>query len=120
MKYLLLIHSNPANWAKLSETERGTLMKEYGEITEEIVKSGEFVSAAPLADVSTTGTVRVREGRRDVSDKAFVESPEALTGYYLIDVADLDRAREIAARIPDTRFGATEIRALCDTAGTDM
>jgi hypothetical protein len=120
MKYMLLIYSNPENWAALSDAERGGLMGEYGAFTKEIVDSGEFVSGDPLGDISETTTVRVRAGATDVNDGPFVESKEHLAGYYVVDCKDHDRAVALAAKIPDSRFGAIEIRAVMDMSGAEM
>ncbi len=120
MKYMLLIYSNPANWAALPEAERNGLMGEYGTFTREIVESGEFVAGDPLADVTTATTVRVRGGAADVTDGPFIESKEHLAGYYVVDCKDLDRALALAARIPDARFGGVEVRPVMDMGGTEM
>jgi hypothetical protein len=120
MKYMLLIYSNPENWATLPEAERNGLMAEYGTFTQEIVESGEFVSGDPLADVSSASTVRVRGGDTDISDGPFIESKEHLAGYYVVDCKDLDRALALAAKIPDVRFGAIEVRTVMDMSGTEM
>ena len=120
MKYMLLIYSNPANWATLSEDERNGLMGEYGQFTKDIVDSGEFVAGDPLADISTARTVTVRGGRSEVTDGPFVESKEILAGYYVVEVETADRAAELAAKIPDARFGAVEVRPVLDMGGVEM
>ena len=117
---MLLIYSNPASWAALSEAERNGLMGEYGGLTKEIVESGEFVSGDPLAGVDTATTVKVRDGRPETTDGPFIESKEHLAGYYLVDCKDLDRALALAARIPDARFGGVEVRPVLDMSGVEM
>ena len=117
---MLLIYSNPANWAALPEAERNGLMGEYGTFTKDIVDSGEFVSGDPLAGTETASTVRVGQGGAEVTDGPFVESKEHLAGYYVVDVKDLDRALALAARIPDARFGAVEVRPVLDMSGAEM
>jgi len=120
MKYMLLIYSNSANWAALSESDREVLNRDYGTFTKEIVDSGEFISGDPLADTSTATTVRVRDGGADVTDGPFVEFKEHLAGYYVVDCKDLDRAIALATRIPDARFGGVEVRPVMDMSGTEM
>ena len=120
MKYMLLIYSNPANWAALSEADRTGMYAEYGAFTQELVDSGEYISGDPLAGPETASTVTVRDGAVDTVDGPFIESKEHLAGYYLVDCKDLDRALALAARIPDARFGAIEVRPLMDTSGTEM
>jgi hypothetical protein len=120
VKYMLLIYSNPANWAALPEAERAGLMGEYGAFTKEIIDSGEFVSGDPLADTATATTVRVRGGATETTDGPFVESKEYLAGYYVVDCKDHDRAVALAARIPDARFSAIEVRPVMDMSGAEM
>ena len=61
--------------------------------------------AAPLHPVSTATSVRVREGKRLVTDGPFAETREQLGGYFLVDAKDLDEAIDIAGRIPGARWG---------------
>jgi hypothetical protein len=120
MKYLLLIYTNPANWALLTEEERDGLLAEYAAITREITKTGEHLGGSPLADPGTATTVRVRGGRRDLTDGPFAEAKEHLAGYYLVDCESLDRAIALAERLPDARLGGVEIRPVPDTGGTEI
>ncbi len=120
MKYMLLIYTNPANWAALSEAERHGLNDAYGSFTKQIIDSGEYVSGDALADTSTASTVRVRAGKSEVTDGPFVEFKEHLAGYYVVDCKDLDRALALAADIPDARFSGVEVRPVMDMGGTEM
>jgi hypothetical protein len=121
MRYMLLIYSNPTVWPSLSKEETGRLMGEYWTFTKDITDTGEFVSGDPLTGVETATTVRVRDDRTSTTDGPFAETKEHLAGYYLVDVKDLDRATELAARIPDARFGSIEVRPVMDMGqGPDL
>ena len=120
MKYLLLIYTNPANWALLSEEERNGMLGEYVAFTNDTTETGEHLDGRPLSDPSTATTVRVRAGQREVSDGPFIESKEYLAGYYLVDCESLDRAIAQDARLPDARFGGIEIRPVMDLGGVEM
>jgi len=78
--------------------------------------AGHYLAAAPLHPTSTATSVRVREGRRFVTDGPFAETREQLGGYFLIDAGDLDAAIAIAARIPMARRGTVEIRPVIEIA----
>ncbi|HET6742984.1 MAG TPA: YciI family protein, partial [Kribbella sp.] len=54
--------------------------------------------------------VRVREGIRATTDGPYSEAKEQLAGVFLIDVANQDRAEEVAATIPEAEFYAVEVR----------
>ena len=82
----------------------------------EIDFAGHYLAAAPLHPTSTATSVRVREGRRFVTDGPFAETREQLGGYFLIDAGDLDEAIAIAARIPMARRGTVEIRPVIEIA----
>ena len=55
-------------------------------------------------------SVRVRDGKRLVTDGPFAETREQLGGYYVIKANDLDEAIGIASRIPSVRTGTIEVR----------
>ena len=120
MKYLLLIWNNFAAYDAMSEDERNAIYAEVDELVDELKKSGEFVAGFGLADVSQTKTVRVRGGVPAVTDGPFVEAKEQMGGYLIVDCETVDRAVEIAARMPDARYFALEVRPIMDSAGADM
>ena len=72
------------------------------------------MTASPLHPVATATSVRIREGKRLVTDGPFAETREQLGGFYMIDVKDLDDAINVAARIPSAKKGTIEIRPMID------
>ncbi len=72
-------------------------------------------AGAQLQPADTATTVRVQDGKTLTTDGPFLETKEALGGYYLLEADDLDAAIELAARIPAARLGgAIEVRALVE------
>jgi hypothetical protein len=61
--------------------------------------------------------VRVRDGKRLVTDGPFAETREQLGGFYIVDAKDLDEALSIAERIPPARFGTIEVRPVMEISG---
>jgi hypothetical protein len=120
MQYMLLIYSNPETWQGLSEAERDGLMGEAETVMGELAESGEWVGGAALADPSHSRTVRVRDGVPATTDGPFAEAKEHLAGYCVIDCESSDRAAEVAARWPDARLVAIEVRPIMDDAGLEM
>jgi hypothetical protein len=114
MKYLLLIYVNEH---ALSETEREACYVESTQLAHEIKSSGQYLAAHPLHPTSMATSVRVRDGKRFVTDGPFAETREQLGGYFLIDAKDLDEAIGIAARIPMAHKGTVEIRPVLEIAG---
>jgi hypothetical protein len=123
VKYVILIHSNPASreiWEKLPADQRAEGLAAYAELTEELVASGELIVSEALADPSLTKRVSVREGRTVTSDGPFAEAKELLAGFYLVECESLERALEIAARVPEADLGLVEVRPVMDLSGFEM
>jgi len=114
MKYMLLIHDDEKGWAKLSEDERKQIYAEYGQFGQSVKTSGHYLAGAQLQPTSMATSVRLRDGKRLVTDGPFAETREQLGGYYLIEAKDLDEAIGIAARIPSAKFGTIEVRPVVE------
>jgi hypothetical protein len=112
MEYLLLIYGNEADINTLSEADQGALYQEFGRFTQSIHESKNFVAGHRLEDVATATTVRMRDGKRLVTDGPFAETREQLGGFYMIQAKDLDEALAIAERIPSARWGSIEVRPI--------
>ena len=112
MKYALLIYGEEASYPEPGTEASDTMMDEYQKFTAEINERGINVGGEALNDTSTATTVRVRDGETLTTDGPFAETKEALGGFYLIDVPDLDAAIEVAAKLPGSWYGSVEIRPL--------
>jgi hypothetical protein len=117
MKYMLLCYDDVEAWEKAGAAALHDAMAEAVELCHEINEKGQYLDAAPLHPVSTATSVRVRSGKRLVTDGPFAETREILGGYYLIDVADLNEAIQIAARHSGARVGTVEIRPVMELPG---
>lgn len=111
-EYAVLIYSD--------ETDEGTPEQQkemhdaYWAYTEMLTNSGASKGGEALHPTSTATTVRVRDGKTLTTDGPFIESKEALGGFYLITADDLDRAIELAAQCPGAVHGAVEVRPVID------
>ena len=117
MKYLLLTYLDEAAWNRLGHTQQQRLIREGTQFAHELKSSCKFLGCSPLHPVSTATSVRVREGRRLVTDGPFAETREQLGGYSLIDVASRDEAVEIAARLLGNGPATIEVRPVLELAG---
>ena len=117
MKYMLILASDPADEPEFGSDAFGPYMAEWAAYSEALVAAGAMVGGEALAGVETASTVRVRDGKRLVTDGPFIETKEVIGGFYLIDVADLDEALEWAARIPNAHFGTVEVRPVMEFDG---
>jgi hypothetical protein len=116
MKYMLLIHDNERNWGTMSDAEQQQIMADYRRFTDEIRASGHFKAGSQLQPTSAATSVRIRHGKRLVTDGPFAETQEQLGGYYLVEATDLDEAIGLAARLPSARMGTIEVRPLAPMA----
>lgn len=109
MKYMLLIYGSDDGWGN-EEWAQCTI--DSSAICRELEAKGQFLTASPLHPASTAKSVRVREGKKLITDGPFAETTEQLGGYYIIDVENLDEAIAIASRLPPAKKGTVEIRPI--------
>jgi hypothetical protein len=114
MKYMLLVYLDENC---LDEVERQQCYADSAQLTRELHEQGKYIGAGPLHPTTTATSVRVRDGKRLVTDGPFAETREQLGGYYLIDAHDLDEALKIAERIPAAKHGTVEIRPVLEISG---
>ena len=114
MRYMLLIYGDEQ---ALDETEREACYRESAQLAHRLDEAGQFLATAPLHPTAAATSVRVRQGKRMVTDGPFAETREQLGGYFLIDARDLDEAIAIAERIPGARWGTVEIRPVLELRG---
>jgi hypothetical protein len=90
MKYMLLIYDDEKIWATMPEAERQKMFGEYMQFSKDVTESGHYKSEAPLQPTSKATSVKVRNGKRLVTDGPFAETRQ-LGGYYLVEAKDLTR-----------------------------
>jgi len=103
VKYVCLVYGGEQEMASVPDRE----CMENGEA---IRASGRYVAAEALQPVRTAKTVRIRDGKRLITDGPFTEAKEYLAGFYLVEARDMAEALEIAAKIPPARIGGIEVR----------
>jgi len=114
MKYMLLIYMEEN---AMTQDEREHCYAESAGVARELAEKGQFLATAPLQPVSTATSVKVREGKRLVTDGPFAETREHLGGFFMIEAKDLDEAIGIAGRLPGARVGTVEIRPVIEISG---
>ena len=111
MRYMLLIYADENAW---TDAERQACYEESTNLTHDLNTRGQYVSASPLQSVSSATSVRIREGKRLVTNGPFAETREQLGGYFMVEASDLNEAISIAARIPGARKGTVEVRPVVE------
>jgi len=111
MQYALLIYTRPGSLDALSEGERREIYGEY----EAVNALPGCTGGAQLQPVETATTVRVQDGDALTTDGPFANTKEVFAGYFVFEADNLDRAIEIAGRIPAARLGgAVEVRPVVE------
>jgi hypothetical protein len=105
MQYLLLIYEDPSERERLDADAEAEILPAYRAFAKAIQESRHFVAANRLEPPSTATTIRIRAGRRLITDGPFAETKEQLLGYFAVEAADLDEALDIASGIPTAASG---------------
>jgi hypothetical protein len=114
MRYVLLIYTNEADRPAWGTPEGDVEAKGYDAFHGEVTQRGLLRSGEPLLRVAEAKSVRVRDGRAQVTDGPAVQTPEQLGGYYLLECKDMDEATDLATRIPGAQFGTIEVRPVLE------
>jgi len=123
MKYLLLIYHNPGTrqiWEAFSAVQQAEGLAAYAALNEELAASGELIVSEALAEPQLARRVSVQDGRTVSSDGPFAEVKEHLAGIYLVECDSMERAVEIAARIPEATVAQIEVRPVMTYSGLEM
>jgi len=123
VKYLILLKSNPewaGAFASFTPEQRAEGMAIYENLFNELQESGELVDAEQLAAPETARVVTVGTAGPVASDGPFVEAKEWFGGYYIVDVATLDRAVEIAGHFPEAQGGMVSVHPILANAGMEL
>lgn len=96
MKYMLLAYNDENAWLAMSKEQQAAEMAKCEPHVKKLLAAGKIVDGAPLHPTTSATTVRVRGGKRLITDGPFAETREQLGGYTIIEAANLDEAIDIA------------------------
>jgi hypothetical protein len=113
VKYLLMIYGNQSTWESWSDADYQAVVDGHTALQAELVATGEFIGAEGLT-TEEARSVRVFGGVPAVTDGPFTEAKEVLAGYYLVECDSVERATEIAARLPEAQYDPIEVRRIMD------
>lgn len=116
-QYLLLIYGDESYFEHPTPEAWNQMMEQHGAFAQGVVKQGGKILASEALQPTTTAT-SVRgwdSGDHAVTDGPFVETKEALGGFYIVEAADLDQAIAFAKQCP-APAGGIEVRPVLDTS----
>jgi hypothetical protein len=117
MKYMLLVYHDEESFNARGENERSEMLRNSVHLANQLHTSAQYFDAAPLHPTSETMCVRMRDGKRVITDGPFAETREQIGGYFLVEARDVNEAVEIATRIPGARIGTVEVRQVTEVEG---
>jgi hypothetical protein len=117
VKYMLLIYDNPDTRELFFGPEGKALGAEIDALMAELTASGELAGGEALADPAQTRSIRPKDGTPVITDGPLAEAKEHFGGYLIVDCDTPERAAEIAARWPNARFAAMEVRPIMNSGG---
>jgi hypothetical protein len=117
---MLLIYGNEELWSSFSQDELEQVIKETNALQQELRETGEFIGAWGVADQVMAKTVRLQNGVPVVTDGPYLEAKEYLGSFDIVDCESLERALEIAGRVPFARIGSVEVRPLMHEAQPEL
>lgn len=115
MKYAILIYGAEVPPEQVTPQEWEQTIGEYNAYTALLNEKGvNTKSGEALQDTKTAKSVRVRDGKTQVTDGPFAETKEALGGFYIVNCKDMDEAVEYGAKCPGAKNGTVEVRPVID------
>jgi hypothetical protein len=112
VKYMFLLNRTTDALPEPGTAEFDQMMQAYGAALQALGQAGVLIDCAPLADRSSSTTVRVRDGETILTDGPAAEIKEQLGGYTIVECADLDEALKWAAIMPAARDASVEVRPI--------
>ncbi len=110
MRYLCIVHADPALMAALSPEEHKAFAAECRAYDQHLIARGKLIAAEALANPKTARIVRTKGGKPVITDGPYAESKEVLCGFLFIEAATFEEAVDIAHHCPMSRMGAIEVR----------
>ncbi len=114
MKYAVLLYNDPAKAPEFGTPEMDAEMAEWFQFTADLQAAGKHLGGEALTPTQTATTVQIRDGKTITADGPFAETKEALGGFYLIDVENVDEAIEWAEKVPLVGYGSVELRPIME------
>lgn len=114
MQYLALIYAEDGVSPNPDDPEFKQYMQGYYDATKVYEEKGILRGGEALQSTDTATSIRIRDGKMETMDGPFAETKERLGGFYLLDCENLDQAIEMAALIPDAKYGTVEVRPILE------
>jgi len=117
MQYMAVIYIDEKMLNALPPGRYDEMMRDCLGHADALRREGKLIESQMLEDAPTAKSIRIRGGRRTVTDGPFAEAKEVLGGFNIIVADSLDEATDIAAAFPWAEVGCVEVRPIRSIAG---
>jgi hypothetical protein len=115
MKFLLMLAQDARAWDEEPRSEKDRTFYEHMKVSSQLEAQGKLLGSQRLRPSKESKTVRLRKGKRVVTDGPYAETREQIGGSYLIECASMDEAIEWAMKMPhfgNPEYSAIEVRPI--------
>jgi hypothetical protein len=112
MRYMLIHADDPSLASGWDDEARASA---YSWI-EEVIRSGVCLQGSPVRPAADATTIKIRDGELVITDGPYAETKEQIAGFDVLECASMDEAVRRAGGHPHSWMGATEVRAMLDSA----
>lgn len=117
MKSTVLMYADPAATEAMTAAERADVLRRHEALHQDLAGTGEMLNGAGLARPEDTTAIRWSGEGPTTADGPSTGATEQLTACFVIDCADVERARAIAERAVDFHVVTVEVRPVHDSFG---
>ena len=110
MKYVCLGFIDETKFAEIPQEDGQRMMEECFAYDDELRRGGHFLGGEALDSARNAVTLRMKNGKIEVTDGPYAETKEMLGGILLLEARDLNHAISLMSKHPGVRKGPFEIR----------
>jgi hypothetical protein len=114
MKFLLLIHGDAAAEAAMTDAERRAIVDQHVAFGRHLAERGARIIGEALGAPDEARTIRFDGDRVIVTDGPFLETKEALGGFYVLEAQSIEEATDLARNVPRSPGLVAEILPIVD------
>jgi hypothetical protein len=105
MKYVCLGLYDEAKFTQLSQEEKERMFEECFAYDDVLRRGGHFLGGEALDSARNAVTLRMKNGKVEVTDGPYVETKETLGGILLLEARDLNHAIALMSKHPALKVG---------------
>jgi hypothetical protein len=114
VKFLLLLHGDAAAEAAMTDEERRAIVDQHIAFGRHLNERGAQILGEALAPPETGRTIRFEGDKLLVTDGPFLETKEALGGFYVLEAGSIEEATELVSPVPRSPGLVAELRRIVD------